>query len=314
MDSVEELTKTKNLLEQLNIGVIRNLEKKTGVCKIELDQRAPADRHAVLMWEQRNGCFLPEDLKNFYLTTDGFKLTWSVKLDNGPTPVGKLYINRVSQLTRIAGNVAASHVNPTLLDLEGDSDNEDEATGLEKPSMDSRCKIYELDACDGYGRVCLVFKESKAGGSYPKIEVWFLDRSLRWHYLAESFMAYFRLMLMHLGLPQWQYGITDIGLSQQAQQWFNMYASTRLELDRELLMGDGSDGQNKNTTIHLDVNKVFNKGKADKKKPVPAQTTQNQTSFNKKKPVVSSAKTPATTTNTRNITASTSQIFAKGTK
>jgi hypothetical protein len=55
------------------------------------------------------------------------------------------------------------------------------------------------------------------GGSYPKIEVWFLDRSLRWHYLAESFMAYFRLMLMHLGLPQWQYGITDIGLSQQAQ-------------------------------------------------------------------------------------------------
>jgi len=27
-------------------------EKKTGVCKIELDQRAPADRHAVLMWEQ----------------------------------------------------------------------------------------------------------------------------------------------------------------------------------------------------------------------------------------------------------------------
>lgn len=49
---------------------------------------------------------------------------------DGPTPVGKLYINRVSQLTRIAGNVAASHVNPTLLDLEGDSDNEDEATGL----------------------------------------------------------------------------------------------------------------------------------------------------------------------------------------
>ena len=49
------------------------------------------------------------------------------------------------------------------------------------------------------------------------------------------------------------------------QQWFNMYASTRLELDRELLMGDGSDGQSKNTTIHLDVNKVFNKGKADKK-------------------------------------------------
>ncbi|XP_071168630.1 tubulin polyglutamylase complex subunit 2-like isoform X1 [Mytilus edulis] len=333
MDNLEELAKTRNLLEQLNIGVIRNLEKKTGVCKIEMDQRSPADRHAVLMWEQRNGCFLPEDFKNFYLTTDGFKLTWNVKMDNGPTPVGKLYINRVSQLTRIAGNVASSHVNPTLLDLEADSDNEDEATGIEKPSFDSRCKIYEMDPCDGYGRVCLVFRENKTGyidsqelfdgkhtselirfgGNDPKTEVWFLDRSLRWHFLAESFMAYFRLMLMHLGLPQWQYGITDIGLSQQAQQWFNIYAPTRLELDRELLMGNGSEGQNKMPVLNLDVNKVFNKGKTDKKKP-PAQTSQNQASFNKKKPIVSSAKTLATTTSTRNITASSSQISTKGTK
>ena len=35
--------------------------------------------HVVL---QRNTCFLPEDLKNFYLTTDGYKLTWCVKLDS----------------------------------------------------------------------------------------------------------------------------------------------------------------------------------------------------------------------------------------
>lgn len=31
---------------------------------------------------QRNTCFLPEDLKNFYLTTDGYKLTWCVKMDS----------------------------------------------------------------------------------------------------------------------------------------------------------------------------------------------------------------------------------------
>ena len=35
--------------------------------------------------------------------------------------------------------------------------------------MDSRCKIYELDACDGYGRVCLVFRESKAGKSFNSL-------------------------------------------------------------------------------------------------------------------------------------------------
>lgn len=31
---------------------------------------------------QKNTCILPEDLRNFYLTTDGFVLTWSVKLDS----------------------------------------------------------------------------------------------------------------------------------------------------------------------------------------------------------------------------------------
>lgn len=31
-------------------------------------------------------------------------------------------------------------------------------------------------------------------------EVWFLDRSLFWHYLSPSFTAYYRLMITHLGL------------------------------------------------------------------------------------------------------------------
>ena len=37
--------------------------------------------------------------------------------------------------------------------------------GLEKPTFDNRCKVFELDPCDGYGRVCLVYKESKTGNS-----------------------------------------------------------------------------------------------------------------------------------------------------
>lgn len=32
---------------------------------------------------QKNSCVLPEDLKNFYLMTDGFQMTWSVKTDGG---------------------------------------------------------------------------------------------------------------------------------------------------------------------------------------------------------------------------------------
>ena len=43
-------------------------------------------------------------------------------------------------------------------------------------------------------------------------EIWFLDRSLQWHFLANSFTNYYRLIISHLGLPQWQMLFTDDGL------------------------------------------------------------------------------------------------------
>ena len=43
-------------------------------------------------------------------------------------------------------------------------------------------------------------------------EIWLLDRALGWHLLADSFLTYYRLMLTHMGLPQWQYSLTDIGV------------------------------------------------------------------------------------------------------
>lgn len=310
---MDDISRTQQLLELLNIGVVKCLEKKShlGVCKVELEKRAPADRHNVLMWEQRNTCFLPEDLKNFFLTSDGFQLTWSIKMDNGPQPLGKMRINRVSQLVRVGGSVPTSQVNPSLVDLEGDSDQEDEVSGLEKPTFDSRCKIYELDPCDGYGKVCLVYRESKAGGNEPKIEIWFLDRALRWHYLTDSFIAYYRLMLMHLGLPQWQYALTDIGLSQQTQQWFNVFAQVRLELDRETLCEASEDSKNRPQSSQLDVNKVF-KGKTDKRKTLTSQAQQQNAGNMKKKPLVPSAKTQSVP-GTR-VTGSSSQISNKGSK
>ncbi|XP_060072148.1 tubulin polyglutamylase complex subunit 2-like [Ylistrum balloti] len=332
---MDDFARTRQLLELLNIGVVKCLEKKShlGVCKVELEQRAPSDRHNVLMWEQRNTCFLPEDLKSFYLTSDGFQLTWSIKMDNGPQPLGKMRINRVSQLVRIGGTAPTSHVNPSLADLEGDSDQEDEVSGLEKPTFDNRCKIYELDPCDGYGKVCLVYRETKAGltyfdpvdifdgkhtsdllrfgGNEPKIEIWFLDRALRWHYLTDSFIAYYRLMLMHLGLPQWQYALTDIGLSQQTQQWFNVFAQVRLELDRETLCEASELTKSRPQSSQLDVNKVF-KGKTDKRKTLTSQAQQQNAGNMKKKPLVPSAKTQSVP-GTR-VTASSSQISNKGGK
>lgn len=48
-------------------------------------------------------------------------------------------------------------------------------------------------------------------------EIWFLDRSLCWHFLTTTFTSYYRLMITHLGLPEWQYHFTPYGPSPQAK-------------------------------------------------------------------------------------------------
>lgn len=51
----------------------------------------------------------------------------------------------------------------------------------------------------------------------PDTEIWFLDRALYWHFLTKTFTAYYRLLITHLGLPQWQYAFTSYGVSPQAK-------------------------------------------------------------------------------------------------
>ncbi len=48
-------------------------------------------------------------------------------------------------------------------------------------------------------------------------EIWFLDRSLCWHFMTATFTSYYRLMITHLGLPEWQYAFTPYGPSPQAK-------------------------------------------------------------------------------------------------
>ncbi|GFO31556.1 tubulin polyglutamylase complex subunit 2-like [Plakobranchus ocellatus] len=256
--------KPKNLLEKMTICIVSYLEKKTGVCQVKNDVKAPAERAAILMWEQKHSLLMPEDLKNFFMTSNGFHLTWSVKMENSTIPVGAMQLNSVGQMLRLEnGSGEGTHVQPSLWDLDMDN----EISGRKAPSfVDSR--IFELDPCDGNGKVCLVFNEVQQDFM---TEIWYLDRSLRWHYICDSFLAYFRLMLMHLGLPHWQLAFTDIGLPPLSKQWFNMYAPIRLEVDIEGMI-DPAQPTEVPTASPLDPNKIF-KGKSDRKKITNPQSS-----------------------------------------
>uniref|UniRef100_A0A673TMX4 Knr4/Smi1-like domain-containing protein n=1 Tax=Suricata suricatta TaxID=37032 RepID=A0A673TMX4_SURSU len=193
-------------LEKLTLGITRILESSPGVTEVTIIEKPPAERHMISSWEQKNNCVLPEDVKNFYLMTNGFHMTWSVKLD--------------------------------------DSENQPE-----KPHFDSRSVIFELDPCNGNGKVCLVYKRGKPALAQDA-EIWFLDRALYWHFLTDTFTAYYRLLITHLGLPQWQYAFTSYGISPQAKQWFNMYKPITYNTD--LLAEETNSFVNK-----LDPSKVF---------------------------------------------------------
>uniref|UniRef100_A0A8D2L0W4 Tubulin polyglutamylase complex subunit 2 n=1 Tax=Varanus komodoensis TaxID=61221 RepID=A0A8D2L0W4_VARKO len=192
-------------------------EASPGVSEVIFVEKEPAERHAIISWEQKNACVLPEDLKNFYLMTDGFHMTWSVKSDESPMPLGSMTINGISRLNRLGTSPAYSLPSaPTLADLEEADEEGGDKDQPEKPHLDSRSLIFELDPCGGNGKVCLVYKHTKPAVS-PDSEIWFLDRALYWHFLTKTFTAYYRLLIAHLGLPQWQYAFTSYGISPQAK-------------------------------------------------------------------------------------------------
>ncbi|XP_035865030.1 tubulin polyglutamylase complex subunit 2 [Phyllostomus discolor] len=210
-------TSRENLPKELN-----NSESSPGVTEVTIREKPPVERHMISSWEQKNNCVLPEDVKNFYLMTNGFQMTWSVKLDEHAIPLGSMEINSIAKLTELNQSSMYSLPNaPTLADLEDDIQEACE-NQPEKPHFDSRSVIFELDPCNGNGKVCLVYKNGKPALA-KDTEIWFLDRALYWHFLTDTFTAYYRLLITHLGLPQWQYAFTNYGVSPQAKQWFNMY-------------------------------------------------------------------------------------------
>ncbi|XP_025077169.1 tubulin polyglutamylase complex subunit 2-like isoform X1 [Pomacea canaliculata] len=295
-----EYHRTKSLLLHLHMGIIKHLDSKPGVHKIESNEKPPAERPAIIAWEQRNTTFLPEDLKNFFMTSDGFNMNWSVVMETGTVPVGRLHVNGIGQLQRLDLNSdAVSSTTPNVSILDPDSD--DDTDNPSKPKFSGGFRIFELDPCNGYGKVCMVYRDSKPttvliAGEMTS-EIWFLDRALGWHYLAATFTDYFRLMIMHLGLPHWQYAFTDFGVPPQSKQWFHLYAQVRFEIDLHCIADvKAATTVNAASKTLFDPSKVF-KGKNEKKKVTgtgqsgSVQNANTSSTHNRsKKPPVSSAR------------------------
>eukprot|EP00112_Aurelia_sp_Birch-Aquarium-sp1_P023861 Seg729.16 transcript_id=Seg729.16/GoldUCD/mRNA.D3Y31 product="Tubulin polyglutamylase complex subunit 2" protein_id=Seg729.16/GoldUCD/D3Y31 len=264
--SLEEF-KMRDVLDKITLGVLQSLEQHLGVEDVKIMDQKPADQSIVDAWEQKYMCKLPKELKSFYQTTDGMLIQWSVSFKGGIVQLGSMEINSVASLTKLTTSKSSkSNDGPTLADIDCDFDEEDNQ-GHTRPHFDDRNRVYELDSCNGNGKVCLVYKDLKAGFTTSIPEIWFLDRALQWYYLSDNFLSYFRMMMIHLGLPCWQYLFTDTGLSPQTKVWFHLYAPERLEAVKDGgAMSDDDIGNQTNTAVNrINTQRVF-KNKVEKKK------------------------------------------------
>lgn len=61
----------------LTLGLMKVLNNIPRVTSVILHKQQPCERAQVTAWEQRHNVYLPDDMKRFYLSTDGFVLYWN---------------------------------------------------------------------------------------------------------------------------------------------------------------------------------------------------------------------------------------------
>lgn len=61
----------------LTLGLVKFLNSIQRITNITLNKQQPSERTQISTWEQRHNVYLADDMRRFYLSTDGFTLHWS---------------------------------------------------------------------------------------------------------------------------------------------------------------------------------------------------------------------------------------------
>ncbi|KAI8821045.1 uncharacterized protein EV422DRAFT_595272 [Fimicolochytrium jonesii] len=182
-------------------------------------------------WTKLNAPYrLPDDVRRFFAVADGLRIEWGVGGDGRggeltagrkakEITVGVLEILPLRHWTRLDGTRKPT---PT--------------TGFAKqgtipPPSPKGGAAFLIQHCEEYGSTCLVFPaaESTSGDissphRTPPPHIAFFDpRSMTYRPIATTFTAYFRLMVMHMGVRGWQTAWTEAGMRQEVMDWVGFY-------------------------------------------------------------------------------------------
>jgi len=180
----------KAIFDNISLSVISFLEDQKQVGDLEFAERLGVPESSLDSWETEHAPYkLPEDYKSFLQISDGLLLTWKIIKGGSTHPLGSMHLNKLSEVQMIR----LEKFKLSVVGQEYYSDDESE-DGVEKPVI----AAFNIDSKAQNGRVALMYKNT-----FDKPQVWFQDLSCCWFFIANSFTDYFRLMIMHLGLPHW---------------------------------------------------------------------------------------------------------------
>jgi tubulin polyglutamylase complex subunit 2 len=232
------------------------LENHACVSDVQLTERAGVTARDISGWEKTNQpTKLPVDLRAFLQLFDGLELRWKIQYQGRPIPLGWMHLNQLHEIKAVPnppyckrGPTNGSQSLELIQDPESDEDDEGSDSTVSGPKLKTTLPVYSLTCCmcchslqapflagaafvldhvTNSGQVCLVYDTK----SSTTPQVWFQDLSCSWHFVAPTFTHYFRLMIMHLGIPGWHYAFTEVGLDPSTQQWFRLLSPERLAID-----------------------------------------------------------------------------------
>lgn len=212
----------RDIFDIISLNVIGFLENHIGISDVDFVERSGVAEMSITKWEEENAPFqLPDDYKAFLQISDGLSLTWRITKGDMSIPLGNMHLNKLRDIKKIKGEkFSFSRI--------GQADDDDSSEEEKEDPADQDIHAFDIDSDVKNGRLALLYR-----GNNQKPQVWFQDLSCHWFYIANTFTDYFRLMIMHLGIPNWQYAFTKAGLDPQTLHWFRFLIPERLAIDIE---------------------------------------------------------------------------------
>lgn len=225
--------------EHLTLGLMGTLAKLPRVCNVNCEHRKPCEKTQIVNWEQRNTIYLPEDMKKFYLSTDGFLLQWSYQYaPKDLRRVGFIHIPHLHQITLLRDNIEplinSSATTPSERTLAGNETGVADDVGADisgsvganvsvpilatsrkdrwgnpLPNITTKTKIFEINNVNDVAKVCMLYEANCS--TNPKFYLYELN-AMKWIFLSDTFSEYLRMAIAHLGLPYWELCFSNIGL------------------------------------------------------------------------------------------------------